>query len=211
SKRYGIVTPYTSYLVTEDSPRVATAVPRPPRPMHEPAPPPPSVVRPGWSSVGGAAGPMKAEEKSAYSPPRRRKAKASARMQVFSEQRESVMSAESGAEAVSLADAVKDMKGASGRRDDDDEVSGIRYASGRAFKYRGGTWVDLKYRPGMQLLRIKYLGQAYFALARRSALLKRLFGLGDRVIVVIGTDRAIEVCPDGRDQVPDSELKRYAP
>ena len=63
----------------------------------------------------------------------------------------------------------------------------------------------------MKVLKIKYMGKAYFALLQKSSKLKKIFALGDRIIVVVGKNRAIIVSPDGRDSVSDSELKKFIP
>ncbi len=225
SKRYGIVTPYTSYLVTEDNRNNMVAREQQPRPrpiMRTP----PRTTRPGWAMDGalrgGSAGGQanmpatapKAEttaSKGAYdsagrSAPRR---KAKAHMRIFAEKKAEAMQAESGEEAVSMADAVKDMKTARAPRDDEDEASGIRYVSGRAFSYKGGAWTDLRYKSGMRLLKVKYLSSAYFRLIAKSSFLKEVFTLGRRVIVVVGKNKAIEIGTSGKETISDSEEREF--
>ena len=119
------------------------------------------------------------------------------------------MKTDTGKTAVDFADAVKDMKTAEGNIDDEDDAAGIRYIAGRAFKHQSGGWIDLKYKPSMKILKIKYMGKAYFTLLQKSSKLKKIFALGDRIIVVVGSNRAIIVSPDGRDSVSDSELKKF--
>ena len=122
------------------------------------------------------------------------------------------MGAESGEDAVEFADALKDMKQAEGDRTAADDASGIRYVAGRAFRFSAGAWVDLKYKPGkMKLLKVRYLGKAHFWLIQNSALLKKYFALGERLIVVVGSNRAIEIGPGGQDEVASSELKKFLP
>jgi Ca-activated chloride channel homolog len=211
SKRYGIVTPYTSYLVTEDTPQVALRTPRP-----EP-PPRPLTTRPGWGmrrGAGGSAG-MPADAPTAAAPreeEQRERTKSMKRMQVFAEKKADVMGAESGEDAVEFAGALKDMKQAEGDRSSADEASGIRYVAGRAFRFSGGAWVDLKYQAGkMKLLKVRYLGKGWFELMKRSALLKKYFSLGERLIVVVGPGKAIQVGPDGQDEVGGGELTKFLP
>ena len=215
SKRYGIVTPYTSYLVTEDTPQVALRTPRPNEPRPRPRPRPPIRTRPGWFGNRGAGG-APADAPATAAAPReeeqRERAKSMKRLQVFAEKKEAVMGAESGEDAVEFADALKDMKQAEGDRTAADDASGIRYVAGRAFRFSAGAWVDLKYKPGkMKLLKVRYLGKGWFELMKRSALLKKYFSLGERLIVVVGPNRAIEVGPDGQDEVGSSELKKFLP
>jgi Ca-activated chloride channel family protein len=208
SKRYGIVTPYTSYLVTEDqvvaSPtQPVTPRPRPRRPLRR---------RPGWGATRGAAGapadaPAMAEEAEMLDAAPAKKAKA--RFEAYKQDKGRVMGTESGKVAVRVADAVKDMKTAEGEATAADDIAGIRYLSGHAFKYKNGGWVDLKYKPGMQTLKVKYLGAAYFKLIKKSLKLKKLLSLGERITIVVGKNRALVISPDGRDDVPDSQLKKY--
>jgi hypothetical protein len=140
------------------------------------------------------------------SAPRR---KAKAHMRIFAEKKAEAMQAESGEEAVSMADAVKDMKTARAPRDDEDEASGIRYVSGRAFSYKGGAWTDLRYKSGMRLLKVKYLSSAYFRLIAKSSFLKEVFTLGRRVIVVVGKNKAIEIGTSGKETISDSEEREF--
>ncbi len=228
SKRYGIVTPYTSYLVTEDTPQVAqTRPPRRDRPLQKrPAPPPRPTVstRPGWGRDGagrGASGGVAVDSvemeapASKASPSRksaeRRRNKARSQAKVFAKKAGKSMAEESGADAVSLSAAIKDMRQAQAPRDEDDEISGIRYVAGRSFSYRNGAWTDLSFKKGMKVLKVKYLGKAFFLLVAKSSFLKNVFALGERVIVVVGKNRAIEILPDGRDSIPESEMKPYLP
>ncbi|MBW1810213.1 MAG: VWA domain-containing protein [Deltaproteobacteria bacterium] len=219
SKRYGIVTPYTSYLVTEDTPQVALRQPRPDRrrpPMKMPAP---TTTRPGWGQignrgVGGSGGsdgsPSEATVASGKSGGRS-KLKAMSRVQVFAEKKAEAMDLESGEQAVRMADAVKDLKQANEPRDEADDASGMRYVSGRPFSYKGGAWTDLRYKSGMKVLKIKYMSSAYFRLIAKSSFLKQVFTLGQRVIVVVGKNKAVEIHPDGKETINDKQAREFTP
>jgi hypothetical protein len=163
----------------------------------------PSAVYGGSSGKSGRSVAAKKKPKR-----RRSKRKAEEKLQVFAKPAE-VMSRASGKDAVSMSGAVRDMKEAQGSRDYEDEASGIRYAGGRAFKFRNGKWIDLKYKGSMRLLKIKYLGKAYMKLARKSSMFKKVLSLGKRLIVVVGKGRAIEVTPTGSDDVSDNELNKF--
>ena len=231
SKRYGIITPYTSYLVTEDTPQVAMRTPRPAdrRPIS-PAPrrSRPMIMRPGTLGAADQPEASPAEESEAFAggdaggrsntsmamkPAARTRHRASKKAKVFASGKSSGggMQAQSGSMAVDMSTAVKGMKMADKSAGEDDEASGIRYAAGRPFRFQAGAWVDLKYKANMRLLKVKYLSQAHFWLIKNSALLKRFFALGDRVIVVVGKNRAIEIGPSGRNEVPSAEMKGYLP
>jgi Ca-activated chloride channel homolog len=228
SKRYGIVTPYTSYLVTEDSPAVAQNQPRP-RPVQPMVP-----RRPGWGDANGFKGRASGsgggrdgtldfgDEESgpagawpdavASAPAKEEQRKAEKRLQVMAAKpKDSLANAQGGAEAVTMADAVGGLRSADRERTEDDDASGIRYAGGRSFRLQNGAWVDLEFTPGMQVLKVKYMGKGFFALLSKSTTLKAVFTLGERLIVVVGKGKAIEVSADGRDDVPDSELTKFLP
>ena len=119
---------------------------------------------------------------------------------------------QSGAQAVQMADAVKELKGAQGNRADSDELSGIRYRAGHAFRYADGVWTDLKFeRNKTQILKVKYLSKAYFQLMKHSAVLNKIFAVGERLIVMVGTSKAIEVGPAGNSQLTSSQLSTFCP
>lgn len=211
SKRYGIVTPYTSYLVTEDQ-AVATPTPRPVTPRK---PRPILRRRPGWGGPqGGTGSAAPAEEREAAAAPAApsaRMSRARKRYKAYEKKKGEVLAQESGSMAVDFADSVKDMKTADAESTEADDAAGIRHLAGHTFKYVRGGWVDLGYKRGMQTLKIKYMGKAYFDLLQRSAKLKQIFALGERITVVVGNNRALVITPDGRDEVPASALKRYLP
>ncbi len=214
SKRYGIVTPYTSYLVTEDQPHLAT-----PRPMPRRRPP---VIRRPWAANKAAMEEAEATADSTATPvlggaqaqsaPMMERRRSARKAKAFASGRAGFTKAESGRMAVDMAVAVKEMKKADRTGADDDEISGIRYVAGRAFRFQDGAWTDMKFdRSKMKVLKIKYMGKAHFWLMNHSALLKKFFSLGDRVIVVVGKDKAIEIGPSGGDDVSSAELKRFVP
>ncbi|MBW2704157.1 MAG: VWA domain-containing protein, partial [Deltaproteobacteria bacterium] len=220
AKRYGIVTPYTSYLVTEDTPKVAV---RGQRPIVQTKRPPrrrrPRFSRPmsvgksrgtgssaglkGYGRGGGGSMDGLAQTESVAPAP------ASAPMMDMAG---ADMSTRSGERAVTMAKEVKKMKTASATRADDDEAAGLRYVAGRAFSYRGdGVWVDMRFKSGMKVLKVKYMGKAWFKLVQKSGLLKKVFGLGQKVLVVVGKNKAIEITADGEDSISSGKLKSYLP
>ena len=63
----------------------------------------------------------------------------------------------------------------------------------------------------MQLLKVKYLGKAYFTLIKKSRKLKTMFVLGERITIVVGQNRALVITPDGQDEVSSSQLSKFLP
>jgi Ca-activated chloride channel family protein len=211
SKRYGIVTPYTSYLVTEDTGVAAS----PRQPVRKTPPPPRFRTRPGWGASGGKGKGSVAGEAEEAGPmaamPAERK-RASKRYRGYAKKKpSSVMKSQSGRQAIDFAASVKDMKEAKADSVDEDDAAGIRYLAGRAFKYANGGWVDLKYRKGMKTLKLKYMGKAYFSLLQQSSKLKKIFSLGEKITIVVGKNLALIISPDGKDDVPALELKKFIP
>ncbi len=87
----------------------------------------------------------------------------------------------------------------------------MRYISGRPFSFKGGAWTDLRYKSGMKVLKVKYMSSAYFRLIAKSSFLKQVFTLGQRVIVVVGKNKAVEIHPDGKETINDKQVREFAP
>ncbi|HEX8700079.1 MAG TPA: VIT domain-containing protein [Myxococcaceae bacterium] len=199
-KKFGIVTPYTSFLVIEDEPVVSTRPePRPVDPWHgqppaamERAPAKPSMdaeadedsfdalfgSRPGRAKSSGGA--------SASAPP----------PMAAPAPAESMAQAE-GKGGVAVSRATKKMKeqerGPSGNEP-------VRVAAGRTFIFRDGGWIDSEglTNPGKQL-KVKFLSKAYFSLLQVKPELKAAFALGERVLVMVGPGKSIVVGPEGEE------------
>jgi Ca-activated chloride channel family protein len=205
SKRYGIVTPYTSYLVTEDTPQMAM-------PSTSPRPLQPRLQRPGADDrafEGEGHSVQDSGKPSVMSAPETKRAESS--LDMYQRDKNKAMSAESGASAVRMAEAVKELKKADNQPTTVDEAAGIRYVGKRSFRFQGGGWVDLNFKPGMETLRVKYLGTAYFEILKRAAWLRPILSLGNRVTVAISDRYALVVEPEGRDPIPDAELSKFVP
>jgi len=212
SKRFGIMTPYTSFLVVEDT-TVAERTPPADGPM---------IALPR-GTTGGALQPhgnrafdldgavvaddldellvLEAEESEASGGwgglgtrgrgmggggAARKAAKESVRMQGFT--------ASSGEAAVHTSQAIGDLK--SKDKADGDTLSQVVHD--KVFHYRSGAWVDESYDPSMTTLSVRYLSDGYFALLRLRPELARYVSLGEAVTVVVG-GKAIVITADGDD------------
>lgn len=175
-KKYGIVTPYTSYLVVEDkalqpSPELAQNRPGSggmPRRLGE-APRPTSPMEPEAlsDSFGG-----------------RGRAEAAPPM---------VLGSAEGKAGIAVGKTVRSMK--------DEEVVNkasepARSVAGRVFISRGGAWVDSELANNAQTLKVKYLSDAYFALLKAKPTLKAAFALGSKVSVVVAKGKSVIIDPD---------------
>ncbi|MDP2275664.1 MAG: VIT domain-containing protein [Archangium sp.] len=215
-KKYGIVTPYTSYLVVEDTPM----------PVAQNRPPPPPRMDP-WQFRGGGA-----EEKAlapkgsasgfgglggrgAPSSPAAVDAAPSAESSAddFSSAfgragpgkaapKEDAMKKAEGKDGIAMSRAVRKMKEESeGERVNDP----VRSASGRTFVYRNGGWIDTEAQSGTsKSLKVKYLSDAYFALLKARPDLKAALALSDRLVIVVGKDKSVIIEPTAGETKPES-------
>jgi Ca-activated chloride channel family protein len=170
AKKFGIVTPYTSYLVVEDNiqtQNIRRDVMRPQdRPQNVPAPP--SAFAPNEERSGNAfdkeAAPraMKAEsgEKSVQA------------SQEFKKMKE--------AEAVDEDDRGKD-KGRAGKAD-------MRKVADKTFYLQNGVWYDSEYHTvkidKMAKVRIQYLSNDYFKLLKEEAEIGKFLAVGTKLVLI---------------------------
>lgn len=221
-KKYGIVTPYTSYLVVEDVAPVANNM-RPPPPPQRPWREEEARRDVPWSARGigggGRGGPgLGAPAPVASSPPADRarsgdedfndvfgsagKAEAKEKPKgglampdprPAAEPSKALESAD-GTTGIAVAKKVRSMK--------DQEVATkasdpVRVASGRTFLFRMGGWIDSEAVNGTpKQLKVKYLSDAYFAILKLKPELKAALSLGNRVVIVVGKDKSLVIAPD---------------
>jgi Ca-activated chloride channel family protein len=228
ARRFGIVTPYTSYLVAPDSEMQGVAVPRPTfegaaagesatlgRTDDRLRPPPP--VRPNGAGPAtgarGAARDFESFSRATASPT------PAAPVQPGGGGLGHGAGAAPTAQAPSLAP--EGGMGDSGRRisarlremreaersEGSAEVT-ARFVAGRTFTRQGGGWIDERYRASMRVLRVRAMSPAYFALLRARPELGQPLSLGDRVTVAVDGTRAVVVDPAAPD-VGDAEVQAF--
>jgi Ca-activated chloride channel family protein len=211
-KKFGIVTPYTSYLVVEDTPMVAqNPNPQPrwrpnwgedrrggdmPAPTASPgtSPPPPSTAdfapRKKDAFKGAAA-----EPEADYS-------------RTFSAHQAAkpaeTMSSSDGASSIAVSKSMNKMKT---EEKAPDSTQPIRSVGGRTYMWRDGGWIDSEAveNPGKQL-KVKYLSNAYFALLRERPDLKAGLALGNRVVLVVAKGKTVVIAPDQGEDAPDKVM-----
>jgi Ca-activated chloride channel family protein len=201
AKKYGLVTPYTSYLAVDDS-------------ELENRPPPP-IVQP-WRHRGviPEGGPVLEEDRAGAgamprSAPARSQsvggasAKKARRERILRDNRG--LHQDTGEEAVETSIAVDAFKDA----EVEDEAGGLRtrYLDGVLFVYQGGAWRQ-EGAQGQAQVKIKAFSRAYFNLLAAHPGLKAPLALGQRVIVKVG-GKVVEVGPEGRGEVPVEEIKKW--
>lgn len=199
AKKFGLVTPYTSYLAVDDSEFDNRPQPRPGLARRgdlggeEPMPAEEdeagldaldSTTRGGGSGFGKAATKKAAPPADAPARPRRtrnRQAKLEARAKAdaFKD-----FDGEVGEGAVAAAEATRDYKE---REKVGGERTGRTYVAGRTFVLTSGVWVQdgVAAKKGAKTIKVEEHSTRYFELLRKHRDLRKVLGLGDRVIVEI--------------------------
>ncbi|MBK9386401.1 MAG: VWA domain-containing protein [Planctomycetes bacterium] len=192
-KEHGIVTPYTSFLVVEETERLARARGVPARrwsegddgffrrggigavPVGDPAP-------------GAAAAPADAL--------RELEAKELAKSAESSQRIASLSSRVAGAEAVEesldlgrLRDG-QGLAGGRGRSKNGADNPFVRRIEGRVFHLIDGVWTESSFKAEdrAQLRKVAFLSEEYFALLKSDPKVARILALGPRVVLKIGAN-----------------------
>ncbi|HEX8558369.1 MAG TPA: VIT and VWA domain-containing protein [Pyrinomonadaceae bacterium] len=175
--RYGIVTPYTSYLalepnfnaVREDDEAALRAMPGPAD----------RRARLPRRGAAGAGGVVRSDPDSAPAPMAARPAA------------DAVAPLNEAASAKTGEVAVRQSKRDRAQQEvvrveSESSSSAVRKVGDKTFYLRGDVWVDSEFKPEAKLpeTALEFGGEAYFALVRREPQLARFFSLGERVVVV---------------------------
>ena len=201
SKEYGIMTPYTSYLVLEndkayrdhgitrgaggaeerrgEDSRLEWNAPRPS------APPPPARPAaepvPVFDREAGAADALTVS------------GVAGARYRVARKDKSEITTyfkEESGRRAIRLSKTIDTYKRESTERQN---VANVKHVAGKVFYKIGETWIDGDYKEEMKTTRVTFAGDEYFKLLDQKPELKKFLALGRKVIVVLADGTALIV------------------
>ena len=217
SRQYGIVTPYTSFLIVEDEEPALVRSPGP-EPMrdgvwgggrrarsHE--------GRAGGPSADGSPstaqrrpwGAFKAREARPAAEPVSPRAPAEAKERVLSMANALSAGTQVGADAVVLSEEVDGLKRAQseGRAG----PSSVRALGGKMFRLVAGVWMDEAYRREQTLIHVKYAGRAYFQLLDIRPAFRQYLALGPRVVVVTGSGVALRVDDDGEEELTEEQWR----
>jgi len=188
ARTYGIVTPYTSYLVVEDNigpleeegHPLYDPHPTPPTPMPPYIPPPNEVGIPYYTAPSDypkTSGKSKQEEEILEA------------MDSISESKGSLSSPGAmGKKGAQMSKVLSEMKNAQ-----IDEQTITKTIGEKVFILRNGIWIDTKYQKNMKLLKIKFGSPAYFTLLKIKPDLKKILTLGTEIMVVVGNEKAIAI------------------
>mgnify|MGYP000350850303 CR=1 FL=1 len=194
ARKYGLVTPYTSYLAVDDSELEN-------RPPVDRRPPPRVRAQEFDGDMGGGGMAPRAEPAPAAKPGRAanqaRREKAMAKKDAFA--------ADSGEEAVESSLGTERYK----RADSADDAASVRtrYIDNRLFVYQGGIWRQDGVE-GQASIKIKYLSEAYFSLLKARPELRAYLALGQRVVLKVGK-KTVEVGPDGVDSLSEAKIRAW--
>jgi Ca-activated chloride channel homolog len=220
-KKFGIVTPYTSYLVVEDQPMPVAANRPPPPPMQRPweddrlarkeerpsrfAPqkaPAPEPSAPA-SAAGAPKGKVASDEfdssfEGAFGGSgvgglgtRGRGGSAA--------EAEKKMDSSGGKDAIAVSKATRTMKE---QERGPGAAESTRVAAGKTFVWNSGGWIESEAIGNLgKQLKVKYLSDGYFALLKARPDLKAALALGDRVVVIVAKGKTVVIGPDGETAV----------
>ncbi|MBY0588560.1 VWA domain-containing protein [bacterium] len=211
AKKFGIVTPYTSYLIAPDekSPPVAGI---PPRPMS------PILPRFGFGNLGFGNS-SSIDTSSARGP------KMSAgglgggggfgrdgsntvpfefdmKDQPLPTEAGRELKEESGALAIDVAQAIQEMKQAERTFEQSKRVGG------RSFVLVRGVWVEEGLDPKKEILRVQFLSDAYFEIASASIPLRGILALGSRVVFMGDNGQAVSIEASGLVSLSDDHRRQ---
>jgi Ca-activated chloride channel family protein len=186
SKEYGIMTPYTSYLITEDdTARVASQR----RPSADP------LDLGGIFSTRFLTGSVLNGRRSGEG------------FEDYGMTVEKAWKIETGGDAVAFAKKLRELKET---KTIDAAQTGVRIVNGRTFLLQEGAWVEQGFNQvrNAKVVSVKFLSRAYFDLLRMDRSLGPFLALGEEVIVKCagGFLRISE--SDGAEQVPRETLQQ---
>lgn len=202
--RFGIVTPWTSYLVVEEG---AVMQPRPDGPGDRPMPPPRPMpvtrgsfedeasAADGWGpGIGGAPASAPAPERKRAVEERSAKARDS-------------MKAEGGKDGVGASREISKLKGSNTASTK--AVTTVQQAMGRTFTWKEGAFVDGTANGKEKSLAVQPYSDAWFKVLALRPDLKEAFALGESVKVVVAAGRILVVTATAPATVSEADLKAF--
>jgi hypothetical protein len=109
---------------------------------------------------------------------------------------------ESGSAAVDVAEALRYLKTSVAA-----DSSESRLVGGKRFQRVGSVWIDESYRDGAELVKIRYLGAAYFRLVDLSVDAKSILALGSQIVWSTPSGKALVISDEGADELSDEQLR----
>jgi Ca-activated chloride channel family protein len=189
--KFGIITPYTSGLVIENEEMLTRNNGPVPPPMAEPMP---DFLGSGRVGGGGAA------SDGDVAGTKRERAEAAKSVEGFA--------AVTGAESVDQSRVIQDYKDT---KKSVDEIAEIRTVGAKTFVWRDGRYVDTAFTGKEKVLKVRYLSDAYLALAAANPKIASYWKLGQKLVVVTKEGFAVEVGEAGQDTLDAPTIKTFLP
>jgi len=176
ARRYGIITPYTSYLVVEDSTGVAGA-------GGPPAQPAARVMYDYVAQDSATFGAMK----SAGNYARESRGQVAVRGSVEALAMQRAAPAETGGFGIGGVGGAAEMRPGGGTRtaSSGPQESPIRVAGTKTFYLDHGRWTDSEYDGKAETKKVKAYSDEYFKLLRDAPELAKYLAVGERIVVVL--------------------------
>lgn len=175
AKKYGIVTPYTSYLVTEPAADEQTNVAG-------------GVRRNSQNAVGGVGRrpqPKEAEETTTITgeAPLVRDYKYELSPETGEMEKKRISSTTTGKDAVDTSKQLQEAKEAD--KLDFNAESNTRKIGEKTFLLKEGVWTDSLYTKELKTKEIQFGSDEYFQLIKKNKMMAKWLALGDKVIIVL--------------------------
>jgi Ca-activated chloride channel family protein len=228
AKEFGIVTPYTSYLVVEDAPVVVN-----PQPNN----PPPMPIVPRWSNAdeeasvspkldssgssngsifnGGGNGRRDGDglfgkgknKKVAPSSPAQEKPMDASKSPAKDPAPQAApdYNASTGASGIAASKENKNRKEA--QKGEQNGYS--NFVDGRNFLWNGSGWVESNITSSMKTISIAPMSDAYFLLLKLRPDLAKMLSLGNEVTISVGKDKAIIITASGKTTISEKDLSAF--
>jgi len=231
SLAYGIETPYTSYLVLENSEQykqyglavggaapVAGVPTTSPRPAAGPAADSArgkmaaerverEFSREGRPSNGASAAPTETPAAAGVGgggPPY----SSGGSVAGFRAGEEDLKKADTGAKAVDIAQNIQRLRQAENYGRDMRGVQNVQQRGNRQVANYRGVWVDDQFQGTEKVTKVRWGSSAYFRLARERTDLREIFSLGQRAVIVTARNQAVLVDADeGLEELDDAQVK----
>jgi Ca-activated chloride channel family protein len=224
AKKYGITTPYTSYLIVPDAPTPVVRAPDDRRKLPAPGTPPPALGKPGGEAIPLEEFAKKAQEKPGDLEKNR------GRLADDELKKGDGKGGEGRAEAKDKKDAYDAAYAALKRSGKDGVQSGklgvdlsvqmnnlrnqarlertaSRQVYGRNCLEIGGVWIDEGFHAKMKTVTIKAQSDAYFRMLERHGKVKEVLKLGNYLVWVTPSGTALVVdAKHGKEKLTDKEI-----
>ncbi len=194
SREYGIMTPYTSFLVLEDDKAYAQHdIDRTGSDTRRPAPRPDGFLQARRKEAQPVV-PMFAPDPLATAAPAAGESRSRSGLNLVAgggaSSDASAMREESGARAIAMSKAIQDYKG---RDNAADELVTVRHVGRRVFTCIDGRWIDNAFTGSLKTTIVKFGSDEYFRLLKQKPELKDVLALGTKVTVVLEDGTALVV------------------